>query len=155
MLVERFLLVALMAIPTSYACSCSEPTVQEAKQRATVIFRGSITALRQATTTVRIMPEDTGKIAVFHVTRVWKGAVGKTFEMRALEEGSACWGFSPQLLKVGAELIVYAFRAGEEYYTSVCTRTRFVRYATKDVAELGLGTEPKPIDMLLQEPKSK
>jgi len=63
--------------------------------------------------------------------------------MRAIEEAGGCWGFSAEFLKVGAELIVYALQSEGEYQTSICSRTRFVKYAAKDFGELGPGEEPK------------
>jgi hypothetical protein len=59
--------------------------------------------------------------------------------MRAIEEAGGCWGFSPEFLTLGAELIVYASQADGEYQTSFCSRTRFVKYASKDLEELGPG----------------
>ena len=47
-------------------------------------------------------------IAVFRVTRVWKGSVGPTFEMTAAEEDMPCMGPEPSYFKVGNELLVYA-----------------------------------------------
>jgi hypothetical protein len=98
-----------MAIPVPYGCDCSEPTVQEAKQRSDIVFRGTIIDLRP-TIKRPSLGRDIGKMAVFRTSRVWKGNVGRTLEMRAIEEAGGCWGFSPQFLKVGVELIVYAFK---------------------------------------------
>ena len=56
------------------------------------------------------------------MTRVWKGEVGATFGMPAIEETSACWGFWPRLLKVGVgnDVLVYATQwPGETDDTSV------------------------------------
>ena len=90
--------------------------------------------------------KDTKKIAVFHVARVWKGDVGATFEMPAVEETSACVGFWPNLLHVGADLIVYARKQGSDYYTYVCGENKAAKDSNgkeaKDLAELGRGREP-------------
>src|ERR1700733_11286055 len=93
--------VALTSMGNAYACTCSEPTVQEAKQRSTVVFRGTIIALRDTPNKSERIPNanlngyrDTGKMVVFRVTRVWKGDFGTTFEMPAIVETSACWGFA-------------------------------------------------------------
>jgi hypothetical protein len=147
------LLIALIATPVAYGCDCSEPTVQEARQHSTIVFRGTIIDLRP-TTKRASLGKDTGRIAVFRTTRVWKGDVGRTFEMRAIEEFGGCWGFSPQFLKVGAELLVYVEQPDGEYQTSTCSRTRFVKYAAKDFGELGPGEEPKQSTQL-PETKSK
>jgi hypothetical protein len=154
MIAVRILTLALASLGVAHACECSDPTVLVAKQRATVVFRGTITALRP-TGKRPAFDGDTGKIAVFRVSRVWKGEVGQTLEMPAAEEAGGCWGFAPQFLKLGAELIVYARRlAGMEYETNVCSRTQFVKYAAEDFKELGPGEEPKP-PTPLRNPKSK
>jgi len=74
--------------------------------------------------------------------------------MRAIEEAGGCWGFSSELLKLGAELIVYASQPDGEYQTSICSRTRSVKYASKDFEELGPGEGPKQ-STPLPEKKSK
>src|SRR5438309_2337916 len=100
----RILTAAIASLGIIYACDCDEPTVPVAKQRAQVVFRGTITALRPTKKTTG-EAGDTGKVAVFRVSRVWKGEVGQTFEMPAVVESGGCWGFAPEFLKVGAELI--------------------------------------------------
>jgi len=136
-----------MAIPIAYGCDCSEPTVQEAKQRSTVVFRGTIVALRDGQAKSELNTDgETGKIVVFRVTRVWKGNVGTTFEMPGVLETSACWGFqAARFLTVGSDLLVYAYRfpGGTQYFTNIRSRTQFVKYAAKDFEELGPGQEPK------------
>jgi hypothetical protein len=86
--------------------------------------------------------EDTKKIAVFRVNRVWKGDVGETIEMPAVKEASTCTGFWPLYLKVGSDLLVYAKRQGSEYYTAVCGLHKPAKDA-KDLEELGPGEEPE------------
>jgi len=118
------------------ACSCSPTTVDEAKKNADIVFRATITALRDASNGERV--------AVFHVARVWKGAVSETFEMPAITENSTCVGFWPKHLVVGADLLVYAFKRGSPpaYFTSICTRTGPAK-DSKDFERLGSGKAPK------------
>jgi hypothetical protein len=85
-------------------------------------------------------------MAVFRVSRVWKGDVGETFEMPAVEETSACMGFWPSDLKVGSDLLVYAWRVGSAYYTGICGSHILARENgkdAKDFEELGPGAKPK------------
>jgi hypothetical protein len=131
-----------------YGCDCSAPPVQEVINRADVVFRGTIIALRPSTRPLGWNDtRDTGKVAVFQVSRVWKGEVGPTFEMPALEELAACWGFWPNLLKVGNDLLVFAFQVPDQtsgtyiFETTICSRTALARGNT-DLAELGAGHEP-------------
>jgi hypothetical protein len=131
-------------------------SLKDARVVADVIFRGRITALRDSRDPSELgglVPDPhsgfvkvTNKIAVFSVTRVWKGDVGRTFEMPAFEEASSCYGFWPRLLAVGNELLVYALRlpTGQNrymYLTGICSRTHLTR-ETRDFDELGLGYEP-------------
>jgi len=132
------------------ACGCIEPSVQAKKEHAEVIFRGTIIALRDAKAEAHIPPGwflDTKKVAVFRVSRVWKGDVGETFEMPAVEETTACLGFWPDYLKVGADLLVYARRIGSEYYTGICGSHKPATNANnkdaKDLEVLGPGAVPQ------------
>jgi hypothetical protein len=135
---------ALISAGVVNACECSDPTVQGAKQRAAVVFRGTLIALHPTNKRIGFeRPGATPKMAVFRVDRVWKGDVASTFEMPAIPEAGGCWGFAPDFIRVGAELLVYAFRSEGEYFTCVCCRTRFVKYAATDFKELGPGEEPK------------
>lgn len=131
------------------ACGCIEPNVEAKKEHADVIFRGTIIALRDAKVAGDFPTgwvHDTKKVAVFRVTRVWKGDVGETFEMPAVEETSTCNGFWPPYLKVESDLLVYARRVGSAYYTGICGSHKLAKDSngkdTKDFEELGLGAEP-------------
>jgi hypothetical protein len=90
---------------------------------------------------------DPGKIAVFKVSRVWKGDVGPIFEMPAREETGGCLGFWPRLLKVGNDLVVFAYRwpgatAGASAFdTTICSRTDLAK-GNEDLSALGAGYEP-------------
>jgi hypothetical protein len=137
----RILLLVVLA-RTAFGCDCVAPSVRGAKKHAEVVFRGTIIGFRGSTV------DDAGligpaKIAVFRVTRVWKGQVGPDFEMAAFAEGAACIGFWPSFLRVGNDLLVYAYQInGPPYITDICSRTQLAS-ATKDFTQLGPGHEPK------------
>jgi hypothetical protein len=150
--------LSMMAAPAAYACDCSAPLVGEALSRADVVFRGTIVALRPSTKPIGFIGvTDTGRIAIFHVSRVWKGDVGATFEMPAHEEAAACWGFWPNLLKAGNDLLVYAYLVPGEtesggtfmFETNICSRTAPTR-ANEDLKALGAGYEPGRSPQALQ-----
>jgi len=72
------------------------------------------------------------RIAVFHVSRVWKGVVGEKFEMPVVELKYAPVGYDQfwaNFLVVGNDLLVYAMRAkgASEYTTSPCWRTSLAK----------------------------
>ena len=107
----------------AFACSCRPPTVEEAVHRADVVFLGTIKTLAFAE------PNNRGSrvIVVFEVSRVWKGQVTRTFEMRSIVETTFCEGFFRIDLVVGKQLLVFAnrVRAGLKmvYSTNICTFT--------------------------------
>lgn len=142
------ILTCVGSVAPAYACDCSDPPLQWVKAHADVIFRGTLVALAPATGPQGFGDTfDTGKIAVFHVSRVWKGSVGPTLEMPALLETSACWGFSSSHLRIGNDLLVFAFRVPGEtssvsiLETTICSRTALVK-GNRDLEEVGLGYAP-------------
>jgi hypothetical protein len=149
-MVPRFCFTVTLFAGIAYACDCIEPSVQSKKEAAEVIFRGTIIALRDAAAATDLPSgwvHDTKKVAVFRVSRVWKGDVGETFEMPAVEETAACTGFWRPYLKVGADLLVYARRIGSEYYTGICGSHKLATDArnksAKDYKVLGSGAVPQ------------
>jgi len=143
----RILLLAFL-VPIAFGCSRGPISVRAAKKHAEVVFRGTIVGFRSSTgdetKTDLSETRQPGWTAVFLVARVWKGTVGPTFEMPALPEGGACFGFWPTFLKVGTDILVYANRidGAGDYYTDICNRTQFASM-TKDFAQLGPGHKPR------------
>ena len=135
MFIGRLVTLLMFGSGLTYACECNSPSFQDAQRHANLIFRGKITSFRVT---------GTGPQAVFAVERVWKGDVPRTFEMPAHEETIGCIGFWPDWLKVGNDLIVYAFRVVQTgyYVTNICSRTDFAA-TSKDLADLGRGRPPK------------
>lgn len=140
---SKLCLACIVSVAIAYACECLEGSVKAKKDYSDVVFRGTIIELRDSTIDHSSpLFEDTKKIAVFRVSRVWKGDVGLTFEMPAVKETSACTGFWPPYLKVGIDLLVYAKKQGSEYYTNICGLHKPARDA-KDLVELGPGEDPQ------------
>lgn len=137
MMLSRLAILVAMSAGFGIACDCEAPSVSSAKRQADVVFRGTITQFR-----------DSGKgwrIAVFKVSRVWKGDVRETFEMPAIEEGAACFGFAPRLIRGWNDLLVYATRIApdDDYIITSCSRTALASETT-DFKHLGPGRKPKP-----------
>jgi hypothetical protein len=139
-------LACLMAVGLAEACSCNPTSggVREAVANADVVFRGTIIDIHDAKRDVITdILQPAKRIAVFRVTRVWKGDVGQTFEMPAIENpGGICRGFRRQLLVIGNELLVYAYEYKGEYLTGICSRTRLAQQSKEDFDELGEGSAP-------------
>jgi hypothetical protein len=140
----RISVVLCLSSGLSYPCSCSPP-ITASTDNADLVFRGTITALRDVQ---EALPNGgakyTRRIAVFSVSRVWKGSVGPIFEMTAPQENEACIGPEPLYFKVGNNLLVYAKGSPKlRYVIAPCSRTRLALDAKNDLNELGLGAEPK------------
>jgi hypothetical protein len=145
------ILTCVGSVAPVYACDCSDPPLQWVKAHADVIFRGILVALPPTTGPQGFGDTlDTGKIAVFRVSRVWKGSVGPTSEMPALLETSACWGFSSSHLRIGNDLLVFAFRVPARRAARRFWKPQFVRapHSRKGIGILknsGLATPPRSL----------
>jgi hypothetical protein len=133
---SALLLYAAWSASLALGCSCADSSVSQARKGAEVVFRGSITDI------------SAGKV-VFRVDRVWKGNVGRTFEMPEFIQGVACLGFHGPIVKVRNDLLVYAWRLhrsadDEDNFTSICTRTNLSSNAGEDFKKLGKGKPPRP-----------
>jgi hypothetical protein len=136
----------LLAVSLCAACDCREPSVEVKRDHAEIIFRATIVELRDSSkpSSISGFGRDLGKNVVFRVSNVWKGHVGQTFEMRAIEETTMCVGFWPDYLKVGEDLLVYATRFGDsEFLTAICGQHKRAKDALGDFKILGPGKAPE------------
>jgi hypothetical protein len=107
--------------------------VKAARGSAVVVFQGTVESFRG---------EDPDRRVIFRVSRVWKGPVGRSFEMPALETtGASCYGFLKGLLAPGNELIVFAYYYDHEYL-AWRTMTKPMKTDT-GIDEPGKGHKPK------------
>src|SRR5262249_42838063 len=116
---------------TMLGCDCAPRSVKQMTKSSEVVFRGTITQISE------------GKI-VFRVTQIWKGDVGRTFNMPEFIESAACLGFRERLLTVGNDLLVFASRlhrheGDNDYFTDVCLPTGFASEAGETLKALGKG----------------
>ena len=85
-------------------------------------------------------------VAVFRVSRVWKGHITRNYEMPAMESAELCDGFVPRLLVAGNELIVYARGVqsvwGDYVYLPLHCQTRLAKDAKADFRQLDRGHKP-------------
>jgi hypothetical protein len=116
----------------AFGCDCVTLPVSQEKRGAEVVFRGTITEIR-------------GGTVYFRVERVWKGNVGRTFEMPEFTETSGCIGFLPSWLIEGNDLLVFAWRYPEDndYFTALCSGTSLASQAGETLAKLGKGSAPR------------
>jgi hypothetical protein len=144
-LLVRISVVLCLSAGVLYPCSCLPPiTAGIAGDNADVVFRGTITALRDVQKALPSGERYTRRIAVFRVDRVWKGRIGPTFEMTAPPESEPCIGLEPSYFKVGNDLLVYANGTPKlGYRLPPCSRTALAENAKSDFGELGPGQEPR------------
>ena len=120
---------------SALGCECVPLSLNEARAKAEVVFRGTITDIRSGTVS-------------FRVDRVWKGDAARIFEMPDFPESAACIGFAPKWLQVGNDLLVFAARlhrypGDNDYFTSICGRTSLASEAGDALRRLGTGRLPR------------
>jgi len=133
----RLVFVLFMSAYLFAQCDDVEVSTKEARHLSEVVFQGTIEGFRGS---------DTDRTVMFRVSRVWKGRVGPTFEMPAIQtDGGLCTAFWRGLLAVGNELVVYAsrrFMPGGKEYLPLRSKSTLVSRA-KDISALGRGHKPK------------
>ena len=139
-MIRHLVLAILFSFGVSQACDCEDPGARVSKRAAEIVFRGEIVAFRESG-----LPP--GRVAIFQVTRVWKGPVTERFEMLALVSDHACFGFPLGFLELGSELLVFGSTFGstmtEPYpYLSMICATKLVKNAI-DIQQLGRGHKPR------------
>jgi hypothetical protein len=132
-----------------FACDCAYPEVAVALQRADIVFAGKAAKV-----------EDLGKssdsshrvVVTFQVERSWKGTVHKITVMHTRINTADCDG---SVFSEGKQYIVYGYRkenwnfkdvapkANEVLGTSLCSRTRELKFAEEDIKVLGTGRSPE------------
>jgi hypothetical protein len=120
------------------ACDCIREPAEDALGFSEVAFRGRVEGFRDSGNGYRLV--------IFKVDRVWKGKIGPTFEMPAVESDELCWAWPPSMLKTGTEIVVFAnhMQGGthpQEFYPMRC-ETSLPR-DLPDLRKLGRGHKPK------------
>lgn len=114
--------------PSAYACSCAPPPPpKKALEGSDAVFSGKVTK-------IEIDEKKFRKEVTIEVQTVWKGAKKKTLVVRTASNGAAC-GYD---FKKGKSYLVYCF-GKKSLSTSICTRTKPLDKAEKDIEELGEG----------------
>ena len=124
-------LLLITAVPGA-CCTVIPYTVKDAVKKAEIVFRGTITEVRDSE-------------IVFRVETVWKGRVPPTFSMPKVVFESPCHGgFSAGDIRVGAELLVFAHRIyGTELLSDSAMGSRPVQFAAETLKKLGRGHPPR------------
>jgi len=136
-MIVRLVFVVFTSAYLFARCDDVEVSTRKAEHLSEVVFQGTIEGFKGS---------GTDRTVMFRVSHVWKGRVGPTFEMPAIEtDGGLCTAFWRGLLAVGNELVVYASRGfipdGKEYLP-LRSKTTLVNRA-RDISALGQGHSPK------------
>ncbi|MFK8000116.1 MAG: hypothetical protein AB8H86_10985 [Polyangiales bacterium] len=107
-----------------FACDCTAPSLERAREQSDVIFEGRIQEL-------------SSEGATFRITQQWKG-VGDVEELE-IDTGPGTCRFDFQ---DGEIYLVFARLDGERLQTSICERTALLSDAEADLMELGPGVVP-------------
>ena len=114
--------ILLLCANVAQACSCEEfgrksygkLIAHEYDRRAAAVFSGEVTELSASRVTLR-------------VERLWKGALSE--EVTLPHGGSSCFfGF-----RLGEAYLVYAYAQEEGLKTDICTQTKRLAEAGKDI----------------------
>ncbi len=111
------------SLTSTVKCPRSAASASEELKAATSVFSGRA---------IKVSEAEGRRVAEFDVERVWKGAVSRRQSVRT---GTHLYG---SRFKEGETYLVYAF-GEKELSTSSCTRTKPLRSASQDLAELGEG----------------
>ncbi len=129
-----------LALPPtqSFACSCVEPGPPlEERAKAAVVFQGEAVSVREFPAIFGFTGSTDPTTITFKVQTVWKGAAYPTRYVTTARSGSSC-GYP---FVAGTEYVVYTL-LGLGWHVGLCSRTRPLSQASRDLADLGPGTPP-------------
>ena len=130
----RLLLAFSVLGSLASACTCYALPAKTAKEVSEIVFRGTVVMEHEG---------KWGRVAVFRVSRVWKGQVPETLELPVFQIGCGIGFQSP--VEIGQEWLVFAGRlasADNDFVPGGCT-TQLANNAQKLLKDLGPGRKLK------------
>ena len=131
----RLFVGLIFAAGLGAACEAVYLPANGEKKHAEVVFRGTISEYRDSGTGY--------KIAVYRVSRVWKGRVGQTMELSTFPgySDAPCASFSTKLFDIGSDVIVFARKEkGKDFLTGYWWALSAQHYPY--LSQLGPGKQP-------------
>lgn len=116
-----------LSLMSTVKCPRRAASASEELKAATSVFAGKA---------IKVSEAEGRRVAEFDVERVWKGAVSRRLSVHT---DTHLYG---SRFEEGETYLVYAF-GEKELSTSGCTRTKPLRSASQDLAELGEGRAVK------------
>ena len=138
LLLAILVLTTLLAATKTYSCSCAiygDGSPNATMRHAKAVFIGEVLEITETTKEQREAGLGSA-LARMRVERFWKGVKSSEIFV-STEIGVIC---GPHL-EIGQKYLVYAFGKS---LTTICTPTRKLEYASKDMVALGPGKEFKP-----------
>ncbi|MEW5819766.1 MAG: hypothetical protein AB1782_06210 [Cyanobacteriota bacterium] len=140
-------------IQQTISCSCALPeSAITALNKSTVVFSGKAIKVKYIDPQTQDSPEPR-IIVTFKVDQVWKGKVGKTFEIQTVFNKWTCRGF---FFAEGNEYLVFSYLRKNDpseypnfdkkysniYDVSLCSGTNLLSQSKSFLEELGKGKSP-------------
>jgi hypothetical protein len=121
-----------------YACSCPWWPIQRYISSSDAVFSGKVVEIKKPPSGPGWSGNDPETVT-FRVIESWKGPGGGTLEVKTPVSGASCGYYFEE----GQDYLVYASGKGESLGTSICSGTKSLSKADKDLALLGDGEKPK------------
>jgi hypothetical protein len=139
-LVLTFMGVVFLYPPDcAHACSCMGVSTQRYISGSDTVFSGKVVEI-DGPPRIPHAPSSGSDTVTFRVSESWKGpGGGGTLEVKTPASGVSC-GYH---FEEGKEYLVYAYGKGESLKTSICSGTKPLSKADKDLALLGDGEKSK------------
>jgi hypothetical protein len=141
-LVAAVVIASLQAFtPSAQACKCMMPTPEAARDNATAVFEGQVTAVEPE-------PGSDGSgmgktLVTLSLVRTWKGVENEeVVKVRTADSTAAC-GIDFEKAK---SYLVYARQGEGGLEVNSCGRTRDMAGAAEDLAVLGGGVTPVKVE---------
>lgn len=137
-------LVSFFKTPdVAYACSCIMPGLPlEEMERSEAVFSAEVVDIRGSEPFSGNSSGIEPKLVAMEVSEVWKGSVEAEVVVQTAADSAAC-GYDFQ---VGGEYLVYASTTDGALSVSLCSRTMPLSNAGEDLAALGEGVAPAPVE---------
>ena len=124
----------VLGAEAALACTCAPAQSAAAElERAAAVFSGKVVEIKRQKRSEGLFARVE---VVFRVEKAWKGVERKTVSVWTSSQSSACgYGF-----REGQTYLVYAYESAPgSLSTGICSRTRRLKDARKDLKELGRG----------------
>ncbi|MBM6616230.1 hypothetical protein [Bacillus suaedaesalsae] len=149
MLLTFLLSLTLLSPSQSFACSCMAPgSVEEEFSKVNAVFSGKVIRIEESSPS---SPDDFMPVkVVFEVKNTWKGTQDSEVAVFTGTDSASC-GYS---FVQGKNYLVYATESEGKLITSLCSITKPLAAADKDLSILKDGEQPTKITKIPEQSNS-